>query len=76
MQSQVSVNAVKNRKQDVLNITKLDKVIVFQDVIDRIIGIQQSLSLTPPGHKAHVFDLREPSIIGLVLNIALQSLHS
>lgn len=58
------------------NITQLHEVIVLQDIVYRIISIQQALSLTPPGHKAHILNAWDSPIIRLVLGVSFESLQS
>lgn len=57
-----------------MHFTELNKVIVLKNILNSIIGIQQSKPLAPSYNKANVFGRRKSTIIWLILHVAFQSL--
>lgn len=54
--------------------TKFDKVIILQRVLDCIICVQQTQTLTPAHHEAQVLHGLDAAVVRLVLHVALEGL--
>lgn len=55
-------------------ITKFDKVIILQNILNGVICIQQAQTLTPAHHKAGVLDGLDASVVWFVFDVPFQGL--
>lgn len=54
--------------------TKFHKVIILQRVLDGVIRVQQTQTLTPAHHEAQVLHGLDAAVVRLVLHVALEGL--
>lgn len=57
----------------ICNITKFNKVTILKHIFYGIVTVQQPKSLTFSDHKMNIFDVLDSSIVGFVLDVALES---
>lgn len=57
-------------------ITKLDEVIILQNILNGVVRVQQAQTLTPAHHKAGVLHSLDAPVVGFVLDVTFEGLIS